>query len=73
VNRGEIWFYRFKPPDKRRPVLIVSRQRAISLLHTVIAAPVTSSLRGLPSEVAVGVDEGLSKPPRSTSTTGCSD
>lgn len=62
LNRGEIWFYRFKPPDKRRPVLILSRQRAISLLHTVIVAPVTSSLRGLPSEVAVGVDEGLKQP-----------
>ena len=59
VNRGEIWQYRFKSPDKRRPVLVLSRQEVISLLHTVMVAPVTSTRRGAPSEVAVGVDEGL--------------
>ena len=35
VNRGEIWTYRFKAPDKRRPVLVLSRQEVIELLHTV--------------------------------------
>jgi mRNA interferase MazF len=59
VNRGEIWQYRFKSPDKRRPVLVLSRQEVIPLLHTVMVAPVTSTRRGAPSEVAVGVDEGL--------------
>jgi mRNA interferase MazF len=59
VNRGEIWQYRFKPPDKRRPVLIVSRQEVIPLLHTVMVAPITSTRRGAPSEVAVGIHEGL--------------
>ena len=62
VNRGEIWFYAFGSPDKRRPVLILSRQRAIPLLRTVIVAPITSSVRGAPSEVAVGIDEGLKHP-----------
>lgn len=33
VNRGEIWLYSFGPPDKRRPVLVLSRQKAISLLR----------------------------------------
>ena len=51
VNRGEIWTYRFKAPDKRRPVLVLSRQEVIPLLHTVMVAPVTSTRRGLPSEV----------------------
>jgi len=37
VNRGEIWQYRFKSPDKRRPVLVLSRQEVIPLLHTVMA------------------------------------
>jgi mRNA interferase MazF len=59
VNRGEIWTYRFKAPDKRRPVLVLSRQEVIPLLHTVMVAPVTSTRRGAPSEVAVGSDEGL--------------
>ncbi len=59
VNRGEIWNYRFKAPDKRRPVLILSRQEVIPLLNTVMVAPITSTRRGAPSEVPVGVDEGL--------------
>lgn len=59
VNRGEIWLYRFKAPDKRRPVLVLSRQEVIPLLHTVMVAPITSTRRGAPSEVPVGVNEGL--------------
>lgn len=59
VNRGEIWLYTFQPPDKRRPVLVLTRQEVIGLLHTVMVAPVTSAIRGAPSEVIVGVDEGL--------------
>ena len=59
VNRGEIWNYRFKSPDKRRPVLILSRQEVIPLLHTVMVAPITSTRRGAPSEVPVGAPQGL--------------
>jgi mRNA interferase MazF len=59
VKRGEIWRYRFKAPDKLRPVLVLSRPEVIGLLHTVMAAPITSTRRGAPSEVAVGIDEGL--------------
>jgi mRNA interferase MazF len=59
VNRGEIWMYRFSSPDKRRPVLVLSRQDVIGLLHTVMVAPVTSAIRGAPSEVVIGIDEGL--------------
>jgi mRNA interferase MazF len=59
VNRGEIWGYRFSAPDKKRPVLVISRQEVISLLHTVLVAPITSTIRGLPSEVVVGEREGL--------------
>lgn len=61
VNRGEIWTYRFKAPDKRRPVLILSRQEVIPLLHTVMVAPITSTRRGAPSEVPVGSHEGLKR------------
>jgi mRNA interferase MazF len=61
VNRGEVWMYEFSPPDKRRPVLVLTRHDAIALLHTVIVAPITSTIRGAPSEVVVGIDEGLKR------------
>jgi mRNA interferase MazF len=59
VNRGEVWRYRFASPDKIRPVLVLTRQEVIGLLHTVMVAPITSTIRGAPSEVSVGVREGL--------------
>jgi mRNA interferase MazF len=59
VSRGEVWRYRFAAPDKRRPVLVLTRQEVIGLLHTVTVAPITSTIRGAPSEVVVGVREGL--------------
>ena len=62
VRRGEVWRYRFKAPDKLRPVVVLSRGDVIGLLHTVMVAPVTSHIRGAPSEVAVGVEEGLKHP-----------
>jgi mRNA interferase MazF len=51
--------YRFKAPDKQHPVVVVSRQSVIPLLRTVMVAPVTSTIRGVPSEVLVGVEHGL--------------
>lgn len=59
VRRGEIWQYRFRAPDKRRPVVVLSRPEVIGLLHTVMVAPITSTIRGAPSEVIVGSDAGL--------------
>jgi mRNA interferase MazF len=59
VNRGEIWLFTFGSPDKRRPVVVLSRQKAISLLRTVLVAPITSTAHGAPSEVQVGPEEGL--------------
>lgn len=59
VNRGDIWMYRFKAPDKRRPVVVISRQDVIPLLPTVMVVPVTSTRRGAPSEVPLGAEEGL--------------
>ena len=58
-QRGEIWLYAFKSPDKRRPVVVLTRQSVLPLLRTAMVAPVTSTVRGLPSEVGVGVAEGL--------------
>jgi len=59
VSRGEVRLYTFDPSDKRRPVVVLTRQEVIGLLRTVMVAPVTSAIRGAPSEVVIGVDEGL--------------
>jgi mRNA interferase MazF len=59
IARGEIWLYRFHTPDKRRPVVVLTRQEVIELLNTVMVAPITSTVRGAPSEVLLGVAEGL--------------
>jgi len=61
IRRGEIWLFSFSRPDKRQPVLVLTRPEVIELLHTVMVAPVTSVIRGAPSEVVVGVKEGLEK------------
>lgn len=61
IARGQVWLYSFKSPDKRRPVVILTRQPVIDLLHTVMVAPITSTVRGAPSEVLVGAEEGLKK------------
>ena len=59
ISRGDIWTYAFRAPDKRRPVLVLTRQEVIGLLHTVMVAPITSTIHGAPSEVIVGPAEGL--------------
>ena len=59
LNRGEIWLLDIPRPDKRRPVLVLSRPSLIHLLHTVTVAAVASTLRGSPTEVELGIDEGL--------------
>ncbi len=59
VNRGEIWLLNLPRPDKQRPVLVLSRPSLIRMLHTVTVAAVTSTLRGAPTEVELGVAEGL--------------
>ena len=59
VKRGDIWMYGFAKPDKRRPVLVISRQSVIPLLRTVMVAPITSAIHGVPSEVRVGIEDGL--------------
>ena len=62
VTRGEVWMYRFREPDKRRPVVVLTRSRVIPLLHSVMVAPVTSTIRGVASEVALHEDDGMNAP-----------
>lgn len=59
VSRGEIWLLDLRSPDHRRPVLVLSNPALIPLLHTATVAAITSTLRGSPTEIEVGVDEGL--------------
>jgi mRNA interferase MazF len=51
--------YTFRAPDKLRPVLILMRDVTIEFSQTVIVAPITSTIRGIPTEVVVGTSEGL--------------
>lgn len=61
VNRGEIWLFSFPSPNRRRPVLVLTRQPLIGHLQNVTVAPITSTVRGIPSEVMVGPDHGLKR------------
>jgi mRNA interferase MazF len=51
MRRGEVRWYSFEPPDKRRPVLILTRTSALSFLSGVTVAPISSTVRDIPTEV----------------------
>jgi mRNA interferase MazF len=59
MNRGEVCWYTFKAPDKRRPVLILTRDSAIGMLNSVTVAPITSTIRSIPTEVVLTEADGL--------------
>lgn len=59
MERGEVRWFTFKPPDKRRPVLILTRTPAIKYLNTVTVAAITSTVRNVPSEVFLTPEDGL--------------
>ena len=59
LSRGDVHLCRFAPPDKQRPVLILTRDSAIGHLSTVTVAPITSTVRDVPSEVILDVDDGM--------------
>lgn len=58
VAQGELWLME-TPNQKRRPVLIVSRDDIIPVLGNIIVAPVTSTIRAIPTCIPVGADEGI--------------
>jgi mRNA interferase MazF len=61
VARGEIWMFSFPKSDKKRPVLVLTRQDMIGRLETVTVVPITSTIRGVPSEVVLGPEAGLKR------------
>ncbi len=61
MKRGEIWWAELEAPVGRRPVLLLSRDEAYSIRELVVVAPVTTRIRNIPSEVSLGLEDGLPK------------
>ena len=61
MKRGETRWYKFKGPDKRRPVLILTRDSVLEYLGEVSVAPITSTIRDIPSEVFLTKQDGMPK------------
>jgi mRNA interferase MazF len=59
MKRGEIRWYKFKAPDKKRPVLILTRNSILEYLGEVTVAPITSTVRNIPSEVLLAESNGM--------------
>ena len=59
MKRGEIRWYKFKHPDKKRPVLILTRDSILEYLGEVTIAPITTTIRNIPSEVPVSKYDGM--------------
>ena len=62
VARGDVRLYEFAPPDKKRPVVVLTRDSAIAYLSTVTIAPITSTIRDVPSEVVLNEEDGMKAP-----------
>ncbi len=61
MQQGEICWYEFKAPDKKRPVLILTRNSVLDYLGEVTVAPITSTIRDIPSEVFLSAEDGMKK------------
>lgn len=55
--QGDIWWA--EAEDRRRPVLVVTRDEAIPVLTRILVAPVTRTVRGIPTELSLDADDGL--------------
>lgn len=56
-RQGEVWWA--ETETKRRPVLVVTRSRAVPVLHWLVVAPVTRTIRDIPTEITLGAEDGL--------------
>ena len=61
MKRGEVRWYKFAKPDKNRPVVILTRDSAIEFLGEVTVAPITSTIRDIPTEVLLTKEDGMPK------------
>jgi len=61
MQRGEVRWYKFQQPDKKRPVLILTRDSVLGYLGEVTIVPITSTIRDIPSEVVLTRYDGMGK------------
>ncbi len=59
MRRAEVRWYRFSRPERKRPVLLLTRDSALEFLGEVTVAPVTSTIRDIPSEVILTTEDGM--------------
>ena len=59
IARGDVRLYQFAPADKKRPVVVLTRDSAVGYLSTVTVAPIKSTIRGVPSEVVLSEEDGM--------------
>lgn len=59
MKRGDVVWHKFQKPNKARPVLIITRDAAISELNALTVIPITSVIRDLPSEVFLSAEDGM--------------
>ncbi len=61
LRRGEVRWYKFLRPDKKRPVVILTRSSALEFLGEITVAPITSTIRDIPSEVLLSSADGMDR------------
>lgn len=61
MDRGEVRWYHFSAPNKKRPVVILTRQAAISYLGEITVAQITTTVRNVPSQVRLDLEDGMSQ------------
>ena len=62
ASQFDVWWVKLPDPVGRRPVLLLGRTSALTYLTRVLVVEVTTTIRGIPQEVALGRREGLPKP-----------
>lgn len=62
MRRGELWWGEFGPPLGSRPVVLITRDSAYDLREFVTVAPVSTKVRGIPAEVRLGRQDGVTRP-----------
>jgi len=61
IKRGQVRWYKFGAPDKRRPVVVLTRDSIIEYLGEITVAPITSTIRDIPTEVVLSKADGVPK------------
>ncbi len=61
MTRGEVRWYTFKKPDKKRPILILTRNSILDYMNEVTIAPITTTIRNIPSELFLSKEDGMPK------------